>query len=126
MDSETHALIFSYLYGHECTPLSFDEADSLLLLGEKYNVQGLVNICKKYIIKWMTPARYIRVAILGYLCNDRSLKKAAADGIQEIQGKKVSEIEDWNLLEKYPKLMMEMFEMCMSSESRANKRRRLQ
>ena len=123
MDSETHALIFSYLYGHECTPLSFDEADSLLLLGEKYNVQGLVNICKKYLIKWMTPARSIRVAILGYLCNDRSLKEAAADAIQEIQGKKVSDVEDWNLLEKYPKLSMEMLEMCMS---RANKRRRFE
>ena len=123
MDPETHALLFRYLYGDECTPLSFEEADSLLLLGEKYNVQGLVNICKKYLIKWMTPARYIRVAILGYLCNDRSLKEAAADAIQEIRGKKVSEIEDWNLLEKYPKLSMEMLEMCMS---RANKRRRLE
>ena len=61
---------------------------------------------------------------MGYLCNDRSLKEAAADAIQEIQGKKVSEIEDWNLLEKYPKLMMEILERYL--ESQANKKRRLE
>ena len=124
MDPESRVfLLLRYLYGHECTPLSFDEADPLLLLAEKYNVQGLINICKKYLIKWMTPARYIRVAILGYLCNDKSLKEAVAEAIQ---GKKVSEIEDWNRLKEYPDLMMEMLEMCISPESQANKKRRLE
>ena len=71
----------------------------------------------------MTPARYIRVAILGYLCNDRSMKEAVAEAIQ---GKNVNEIEDWNLLKEYPNLMMEMLELCISPESKAHKRRRLE
>ena len=113
-----------YLYGQfGFGYVSFEEADPLLLLAEKYNVQGLVNICKKYLIKEMTPSRYIRVAILGYLCNNRGLKEAVAEAIQ---GKKPSDIEDWNRLKEYPDLMMEMLEMCISPESRANKKRRLE
>ena len=62
-------LFCSYVYGGSVTGLTFEDADPLMMMAEKYNVQGLMHCCRSILLGKLTPENYIRGAIVGYLCN---------------------------------------------------------
>ena len=91
-------------------------------MAEKYNVQGLIKLCREFLIKQMTPKYFVRAAILAYHTNDEALKSATMTAMAET-GKGIKEMEDWEQLKKYPDLSLDIMHYCMR---RAQKRRRTQ
>ena len=105
----------SYLYGGDLpATLSFEEADCLMKLSNKYLVQGLMEVCQCFLIKKMTVDNLYRAIILGHLYNDENLKDAAMQKLVK-SGKNVKEIEGWKELKTYPKLAFEVFEFYSES-----------
>ena len=96
------------------TGLVFEDADPLMIMAEKYNVQGLVDTCRSVLLGKLTPANSIRGAIIGYHCNDDTLKDAAMKKIVS-SGKSIKEIQDYEELKKYPELSIEMLEHYSST-----------
>ena len=94
-------------------------------MAEKYNVQGLMSMCRDILIKQMTPHYFVRAAILGHLTNDATLKSAAMKAMTET-GKGIKQLEDWEELKKYPDLSFDIMDYLMSSDSPVSKRRRTQ
>ena len=92
-------------------------------MAEKYNVQGLMSVCRDILIKQMTPEYFVRAAILSYLTNDTMLKSATMKAMAET-GKGIKQLEDWEELKKYPDLSFDIMDYLMSSDSPALKRRR--
>ena len=92
-------------------------------MADKYNVKGLISICRELLMKRMTPKYFVRVSILGYLTNDETLKNAAMKAMAGT-GKGIKEMENWEELKKYPDLSFDIMHYCMSSDSPASKRRR--
>lgn len=86
-----------------------------MLIGDKYNVKGLIVASRKTLLKRMAPSNYIRAAILGHLCNDDILKEAAIKTIVG-SGKNIKDIEDYEELMKYPDLGIEMLKCYSSSK----------
>ena len=105
------------------TCVDFEEVDPLFVMAEKYNVKGLVNICRELLIQSMETKHYVRAAILGYLTNNAKLKNAAMKAMVET-GDSIKKIEDWEELKKYPELSFEMLDYSMTSEPLPHKRRR--
>ena len=89
--------------------LCFEDADSLMIMADKYNVQGLKAACCSILLGKLSPANSIRGAIIGYHCNDDILKDAAMIKIVS-SGKTIKEIQDYKELKKYPELSIEMLE----------------
>ena len=81
--------------------LTFEEADPLFVMADKYNVQGLVSICRDILIKQMSAEHVVRGAIVAYLTDDKILKDAAMQEIVK-NGKVVNNMKDWEELKKYP------------------------
>ena len=102
-------IFFSYVYGGSVTGLVFEDADPLMILSDKYNVQGLKKACQSVLLEELTPENSIRGAIIGYHCNDDILKDAALKKIVR-SGKSIKEIQDYEELKKYPELSIEMLE----------------
>ena len=92
-------------------------------MAEKYNVQGLIGICREILIKQMSSKYFVRAAILGYLTNDEALKSATMTAMGET-GKGIKDMEDWKELKKYPDLAFDIMHHCMSSDSPSSKRRK--
>ena len=46
---------------------SFEEAEPLFRMAEKYNVKGLISLCREVLVKRMAPKYLVRTAILGYM-----------------------------------------------------------
>ena len=105
------------------TCVDFEEVDPLFVMAEKYNVKGLLNICRELLIQSMETKHYVRTAILGYLTNNAKLKNAAMKAMVET-GDSIKKIEGWEELKKYPELSFEMLDYSMTSESPPHKRRR--
>ena len=93
------------------------------MMAEKYDVQGLANMCREILIKQMTLRHFVRAAILAHLTNDDILKNAAMTAIAKT-GKGIKDMEDWEELKKYPDLSCDMIHFLASSDSPSSKRRR--
>ena len=111
------------MYGGEIHCHRFEDTDKLFLMAEKYNVKGLISMCREILIKGMTSKYFVRAAILAYHTNDDTLKSAAMMAMAE-SGKGIKEMEDWEELKKYPDLSFDIMHYCMSSDSPSSKRRR--
>ena len=98
------------------TGLNFEDADPLMIMAEKYNLQGLQAASRSILLGKLTPANSIRAAIVGYHCNDDILKDAAMKKIVS-SGKSIKEIKDYEELKKYPELSIEMLEHYSSTLS---------
>ena len=106
---------FSYLYGGDLPScLLFEDADSLLMISEKYYVRGLMEVCRCFLIKKMSVDNLYRAAILGHLHDDEILKDAAMQKLVK-SGKSVKGIQGWKELKKYPELAFEIFEFYSQS-----------
>ena len=116
MDNMTnHFHISRYLYGGDLpSSLSFEDADSLMMISEKYNIRGLAKICRCFLIKKMTIDNLYRAAILGHLYEDAILKDAAMQKLVR-SGKSMKGIEGWKELKRYPDLAFEVFEFYSQS-----------
>ena len=112
-----------YVYGGDVSSLIFEEADPLFVMADKYNVQGLVGICREILIKNMGPENVVRGAVVAYLTDDKTLKDAAMQEIVK-NGKVAKGMKDWEELKKYPELSFEMLDYSMTSEPLPHKRRR--
>ena len=106
---------FSYLYGGDLPScISFEEADNLMMISEKYNVRGLAEVCRCLLIKKMSVDNLYRGAILGHLYDDEILKDAAMQKLVR-SGKSMKGIQGWKELKKYPELAFEVFEFYSQS-----------
>ena len=85
-----------------------------MMISHKYNVEGLVEVCRCFIIKEMGDDNLYRAAILGHLYNDEILKDAAMQRLVRC-GKSVKDIEGWKELKNYPELACEAFEFYSQS-----------
>ena len=92
-------------------------------MAEKYDVQGLMSMCRDILIKQMTRDNFVRAAILGHLTNYAPLKNAAMKAMAEA-GKGIKQLKDWEELKMYPDLSFDIMDYLMSSDSPALKRRR--
>ena len=106
---ETVAAFLGYLYESVLPPLDMEQASSLIMMADKYNVSALVNACKDYLQSNLRPDNLVQVLILGYHCKIDSLKDAAI----EMMCKKIGplgKLKDWTSLTKYPELLLEVAE----------------
>ena len=103
----THFFLSRYVYGGDVGPLSFEEADPLFVMADKYNVQGLVSICRDILIKQMSTEHIVRGAVVAYLTNDEILKAAAMQEIVKNR-KVIKNMKDWEELKKHPELSFEI------------------
>ena len=106
-----------YVYGGDVSSLTFEEADPLFVMADKYNVQGLVGICRDILIKNMGPEQVVRGAIVAYLTDDKTLKDAAMQEIVK-NGKVAKDMKDWEELKKYPELSFEVLNYTLSRKRR--------
>ena len=106
-----------YVYGGDVSSLTFGEADPLFVMADKYNVQGLVGICRDILIKNMGPEQVVRGAIVAYLTDDKTLKDAAMQEIVK-NGKVAKSMKDWEELKKYPELSFEVLNFTLSRKRR--------
>ena len=100
------------MYGGSLRGLAFDEAAPLMLMADKYDVRGLMDVSRRAIIDKLSTENLVRAAILGYLCSDDEVKNAAATKLSR-SGKSIKEIEGWEELKKYPELSFEMWDSCI-------------
>ena len=107
MQMPTNFLIYRYVYGGDVSSLNFEDADPLIVMADKYNVQGLVSICRDILIKQMSPQNVVRGAVVAYLTNDEILKDAAKQEIVN-NGKVIQNMKDWEEVKKYPELCFEI------------------
>ena len=107
-------MLFSYIYGGDLRGIAFEDADRLMVLSDKYNIRGLMEVCSLVLIKKMTIENLYRAAILGYLCNDEVLKDAAMQKLVRSK-KSIKEIEGWEELTKFPQLAFEMLDFYSKS-----------
>ena len=85
-----------------------------MVLSDKYNINGLMQVCSHVLIKKMTIENLYRAAILGYLCNDEVLKDAAMQKLVR-SGMNISTIQGWDELKKIPELSFEILEFYSKS-----------
>ena len=98
----------------DLSDLTFQDADCLMMMGDKYNVKGLTDISRHILIKEMTVDNLYRAAILGDLCNDDVLKDSAMQKLIR-SGKNIKGIEGWEALKKFPALSLEIAEFFSQS-----------
>lgn len=94
--------------------LTFQDADCLMMMSDKYNVKGLMDISRYILIKEMTVDNLYRAAILGDMCNDDVLKDAAMQKLIR-SGKNIKGIEGWEALNEFPALSLEIAEFFSQS-----------
>ena len=85
-----------------------------MMVSEKYNVRGLMEVCRCFLVKKMTVDNLYRAAILGHLHDDEILKDAAMQKMVRC-GKSMKGIQGWKDLKKYPELAFEVFEFYTQS-----------
>ena len=94
--------------------LSFEDAESLMMISDKYNVRGLVEVCRCFMVQKMTIDNLYRALILGHLHEDEILKDAAMQKLV-ICRRSVKGIQGWKELKRYPDLAFEVFEFYSQS-----------
>ena len=107
------SLIYRHIYGGSLSNLNFDETSSLLLLADKYNMKGLVRICSDTIMEILQndSSSIVEAAILGHRLNKKQLVDAAMKSMTDFKIT-YNELEDWEKLQTYPKLMGYMLDYC--------------
>ena len=83
-------------------------------MSDKYNVNGLMDVCRCFLIKKMTVDTICRAAILGHTYNDEILKDAAFQKLIKSR-KSVKEIQGWKDLSHYPDLTFEILDFYSKS-----------
>ena len=101
--------------------LSFEEADPLFVMADKYNVQGLVSICRDILIKNMSTEHVVKGAIIAYLTDDKILKDAAMQEIVKNR-KNITKMKDWEQVKNHPGLSFEILNYTLTSPSIKRKR----
>ena len=87
-----------------------------MMISDKYNVKGLVEVCRCFLVKKMTIDSLYRALILGHLYEDEILKDAAMQKLVAC-GRSVKGIQGWKELKRYPELTFEVFEFYSQSMS---------
>ena len=97
-----------------------------MLLSDKYNVEGLKQVCSHVLMKNITIENLYRAAILGHLCNDEVLKDAAMQKFVRTvrSGKRIKEIDGWEELKRIPDLYAEILDYYMQSVDNLEKLRK--
>ena len=83
-------------------------------MSDKYNVNGLMDVCRCFLIKKMTVDNVYRAAILGHLHSDDVLKDAALQKLVK-SGKSFKEIPNWKDLSNYQDLTFEIIDFYSKS-----------
>ena len=83
-------------------------------MAHKYDVQSLVMVCRLMILQQLQPNDMVETMILGHLCEDVELKDAALCMMDAEPGK-ISEVENWAALKKYPALSLEIADRIRKS-----------
>ena len=92
-----------------------------MVLADKYNVEGLIQICRDIILESLDNDRahqtnitdssnVVGAIILGYQLNDDTLKHGAMEKLVRHGKMYLKEFAKWDELKKYPDLMMEIME----------------
>ena len=84
-----------------------------MILAEKYNAKGLIQICRILILDLMTDSNIVQTAVLGYQVNDNILKEAAMERMADSE-KNIKELEDSEILKDYPALCFDLLEYFCS------------
>ena len=83
-------------------------------MADKYNVSGMMEVFRCFMIAKMTAKNVYQAAILGHQCNDEILRGAAMHKLVR-SGKSVKEIQGWRELKKHPELALEVLEFYSQS-----------
>ncbi len=68
-----------YLYGQDLPDLSAENAGSLLLMADKYDIGDLARRCTAILIEKLDPENCMRALEMAHLCNNDSLKNAVSN-----------------------------------------------
>ena len=104
---------YRFVYGEPLSNLKFEEVTSLMMIADKYNAKGLIQICRTVILDLMTDTNVVHVAILGHQFNDDVLKESAMERMAN-SGKNIKEVEDSEILKSYPELSFDLLEYFSS------------
>ena len=85
-------------------------------MSDKYNINGLMEVCRCFLIEKMNINNLYQAVILGHLHNDEILKDAAMQMLVR-NDKSVKEIEGWKDLSHYPELALEILDFYSKSTS---------
>ena len=85
-------------------------------MSDKYNVNGLIDVCRCFVIEKITVDNVFRAAILGHIYNDEILKDAALQKLVK-SNKSVKEIQGWKNLSQFPELTFEILEFYSKTVS---------
>ena len=107
VDADTMEIFLEYIYGSKLPCLDKEQACSLMIMGDKYNVGALVQACQLYLLDDLQASDLVQVAILGDLINDDKLKNAAISKMGEHDGP-LNELKDWHKLRGCPDLALEI------------------
>ena len=108
-DPETVENFLGYLYEAKVPSMNVEQASSLMMMADKYNVRALVAACQDHLLENIKDDNVVQILILGYLCKKDELKNAAISMMAKKVGP-LKELEDWSKLEGYPKLLMEILD----------------
>ena len=89
----------------------------LYQMAHKYDVQALMTACRLYIMRDLRSSNLVSYAILGHLCKDDKLKKAALSMMGREPGP-MSELKDYALLEKHVSLSLEIADQMKKERDR--------
>ena len=107
VDPDTMEIFLQYIYGSKLPQLDTEQASSLMILGDKYNVSALMEACRLRLLEDLQSCDLVQVAILGYFIKDEELKNAAISKMGK-EVRPLNELKDWSKLRSYPDLALEM------------------
>ena len=105
---DTVEIFLSYLYGSKLPHMNIEKASNLMMMADKYNVRALTEACRVYLLNDIQACNVVQVAILGYLCKDEELKKAAISKMGHDDVGPLRRLKDWSKLEEYSALALEI------------------
>ena len=107
VDPDTMEIFLEYIYGSKLPCLDKEQAYSLMIMGDKYNVGTLMQACQLYLLNNLQASNLVQVAILGYLVKDEKLKNAAISKMSGDVGP-LRKLQDWSKLRNYPDLALDI------------------
>ncbi|KAG8185772.1 hypothetical protein JTE90_000753 [Oedothorax gibbosus] len=101
--------MLKYIYGAKIDDLTHFMSGDLLFAADKYEIEGLKQICVDILKNTLEMESVLQVLVLGYL-HDEGLKKYTIQFICEQNlFRKLKETEEWDLVQKnHPSLAMEI------------------
>ena len=79
----------------------------LYQLAHKYDVQALKTACRILMLRGFQSSNLVAYAVNGHVFNDDELKNAAISMMGKKHGP-LSDLDDWECLEKHPALSLEI------------------